>query len=316
MLVGVLPARSFDRSAVPSLPAPGRGVLFGAYVQVSPHTGPTRDLAWSRFESMIGRRMALDRQYYKWTQRFPTAEDVRSEALGRALVLSWSTRRPDGSRVSWRAIAGGRYDRAIDQRARGLAELSGPVYFSFDPEPGRPPFRGPMQGTPQDFVRAYRHLHDRLLRDGVRNLVFVLTLAASVYTQGLASQWWPGAEYVDVLAADGYNWYGCGVHKSPWFSFQRVFRAFYEYGAATHLPLMILEWGTGEDPARPGRKGRWIEDAGRTLRSWPNIVGVSYFDSGRNFLCPRWVDSSPSSLRAFTRMALSPYFNPSPTRRP
>ena len=43
------------------------------------------------------------------------------------------------------------------------------------------------------------------------------------------------------------------------------------------------------------------------LQRWPGIVAVLYFDADRG--CPRWVDSSASSLAAFRAMGAEPYFN-------
>jgi hypothetical protein len=260
--------------------------------------------------------MALDRQYYSWDDPFPTPGDVWSARLGRSLVISWKTSLRDGSVVLWKDIAAGEYDEIIDRRARRLAVLPGTVYFVFDHEP-RVRHRGPMPGSAKYFASAWRHVHDRFRMAGARNVVFVLTWAASAYRNGSVSRYWPGSKYVDALAADGFNWYGCNSRKhakGKWTSFREIFEGFYEYGLSRGKPMMILEWGTGEDHLRPMRKAEWISDAAETLKTWPEIFGVSYFHSGRNRSCQRWVNTSPQSLDAFRSMGADEYFNPESTQ--
>ncbi len=67
---------------------------------------------------------------------------------------------------------------------------------------------------------------------------------------------------------------------------------------------------------QPGRKAQWFRDAAATLKGWPEFKGVAYFHVHLNQGCPRWFDSSDSSLAAFREMALDPYFNPPPATSP
>ena len=249
-------ARSIPQHATgPGVPQ--SGAWFGAFVGLGDHTGWDRRTAVTGFEAAIGRTLALERVYYFWDQPFPTADDAWSRDQGRTLVLDWSARLSDQSTFTrWADIADGLYDDVIDQRAAALAAFGAPVYFSFDHEPERWVDKegDPKAGTTEDFVRAWQHIHDRFAADGATNVSYVLTLIARTYTLGNEDLYDPGDAYVDFLGADGYNWYGCPAHDGPWLSFQNIFAEFHGYGMARGKPMMILEYGSQEDPAIPGRK--------------------------------------------------------------
>src|SRR4029453_3634080 len=86
---------------------------------------------------------------------------------------------------------------------------------------------------------------------------------------------------------------------------------FHAFGAAHHKPMMLAEWAGREDPADPGHKATWIDEASTQLKKCADIVGVMYFDADKG--CARWVDTSASSLASFRAMAADPYFSPPPS---
>ena len=114
---------------------------------------------------------------------------------------------------------------------------------------------------------------------------------------------------MDVVAADGYNWFGCpGRTDAAWRSFREVFAPFHAFGAAHAKPMIVAEWGAHEDPAQPFRKARWIQEAATQLALWPDVKGAVYYHNDRG--CPRWVDSSPASLDAFRDIGADPWLSP------
>jgi hypothetical protein len=76
--------------------------------------------------------------------------------------------------------------------------------------------------------------------------------------------------------------------------------------------MMVAEWGTGEDPDVPGRKAQWFLDSLPQFQAMPYIKAIAYYDQTKSELCPRWLDTSQSSLDAFTAIGADPYFNPFP----
>jgi hypothetical protein len=214
-------------------PAPeGAGALFGAFVQPGPTTGPDRRAAVTSFESLIGRPIAMERIYYQWDEAWPTADDVWTRDASRIPFISWNTRLPDGSSVRWADIAAGKYDAVLHKRAAALIAFGSPVVFSFNHEPEN----DPVAGDASAFVAAYRHIHDVFQKDGVTNVIYAWTMMAWSFRSGNAAAHYPGDDYVDVVAADGYNQYGCPQGNAPWRSFGDIFAPFQAFGARTASP--------------------------------------------------------------------------------
>jgi hypothetical protein len=288
---------------------PESGALFGTFLRLDEHNGFERRKAMLDFEALVGRKMAVDRQYYLWEEMFPTADDYWSRDQGRTLYLSWNASRGDGSGCSrWADIAAGIYDADIDARAVAVSAFGAPLFFAFHHEPMTGPPGGETCGTPAEFIDAWRHVRERFIANGVTNVTWAVTFTAWSFMTGAAEDFYPGDAHTDLIAADGYNWFGCQHHQGPWREFDLVFNPFYLFGEAHNKPMFIAEYGTGEDPDVDGRKGQWFTNMAQTLKEWPLIKGVSYFNVGTT--CTRYVDSSQSSLDAFQADGADPYFNP------
>jgi hypothetical protein len=316
----LLVAPGLGRAAEPQAPAesqgatvaglPAYGALFGAYVGVDPHTGPDRQSATLRMEQQLGRRLGLQRVYHHWNDTIPSAYDVWVRDHGTRLLMSWDTRTRSGW-VTWRDVAAGRQDTVIRAKARALRAFRAPVLLIFQHEPE---LVRDKAGTPDEYIRAFRHIHDVMAASGATNVSMVLNLMAYTLRMGNGDAWYPGSAYVAALGADGYNWYGCtdpSVNGDVWIPFRDIFAAFYAWGRGKGKPLLIPEWGSSEDVAHPGRKARWIDNARATLKGWPAVKGVAYFNNKAVHGCPpRWIDSSSSALQAIRAMAQDPYFRP------
>jgi Bacterial Ig-like domain/Glycosyl hydrolase family 26 len=289
---------------------PSTGSLFGAFVAVGDRTGSNQTKAEAAFEAMVGRKMALDKEGYAWDEDWPDSFDNASRDQGRTLVFEWNASLFGGGVISWSDIADGLHDAEIDARAQDLKAFGAPAFFVFHHEPEDEVGEA---GTTQDFIDAYQHVHDRFVADGVTNVSYVLQLLAFTYAQGEADQYYPGDGYVDLLAADGYNWYSCPGRTDPWKTFAEVFQGFHDYGVAKGKPLFVQEFGSMEDPDDPGHKGQWITDAAATIKGWPQIKAVAYYHNGSpGANCDWWVDTSQASLDAFQAMGADSYFNPPP----
>ena len=111
---------------------------------------------------------------------------------------------------------------------------------------------------PEAFVELWRVMYDRLVNyHGLTNLIWV-------YNTGDSMKWYPGDEYVDVVAFDFYNQTLSGMHQ--WYDFmQKNFpdklRAISEFG---NIPPVSEIWADGQywsflipwwDNARTGQPG-------------------------------------------------------------
>jgi plastocyanin len=309
---GIQPPRFLPRSVDPASPSeggpklPATGALFGSSTSLGPEAGPSQWVGTLDFEEMIGREKTLTREFYNWDEVFPSAYEYWARDQGITLFVSWSSAKGGGDIVDWADIASGQHDALIDDRAESLIAFGAPLFFTFHHEPGV----NWNAGSPEEFVDAWQHVHDRFEAKGVTNVSYVLTLTAWAYSEGEAEKWYPGDAYVDLLAADGYNRYGCEGRNDPWTSFEDVFSAFYDYGVDKGKPMLVAEFASGEDPAVLGRKAEWITDAAQTLKSWPQIKGVSWYHNDSDPSCIYFVDTSESALDAYVEMGSDPYFNP------
>ena len=291
-------------STGPALPA--TGAFFGTNTPLNRMGTTTRTASRTAWELATGRAAAVVRTYHLWDDVFPNDYDYELRDLGQTPILSWGVSTNEVAVVTFADIAAGREDATINARAADVKAYGAPLFMIFDHEP-----EGIYGGTAAEFVDAWRHVHDRFEALGVTNVSWVLTLQAAHYKTD-PEAWYPGDTYVDLLGADGYNWYGCPDRTDPWKSFEQVFVDFYDFGVATGKPMMIPEWGSSEDPLLPDRKAQWITDAATTLKGWPEVKAVSWYDNGYPIGCDWWIDTSWPSLLSFAAMGKDSYFSPPP----
>jgi plastocyanin len=296
------------------VPLPDHGAMFGAFIELDFHNGEERRQAWTDFEALVGRTMAIDRQYPLWDDPWPTADDEWSRDQGHTLYFSWKAAHPDKTCVYWADIANGLYDAQIDAKAAELIAFGAPIFFAFNHEPTTVHTEEAC-GNAGDFVDAWRYIRERFIADGVTNVTYAWTMTAWSFLQSNAARFYPGDQAVDVIAADGYNWFGCRFHPGPWREPYEIFVDFHNFGVLHNKPMVIAEYGTGEDPDIPGAKAQWFANFGDLMKTWTDIKGVSYFNNG-NGSCDRWVDTSPESLDAFSANGADPYSNPPMTPAP
>ena len=301
-------AQAATTSGAPSIPGltstlvPIKG---GALVGIvaGPRNGRSREAEILYDEAEIQRRFDIDHLYYFWDQPFPGSYETQTALLGRIPLISWVPWRMDRTWIPWVQIAKGWHDPAIRAKARALKAFGSPVMLTFHHEPD-------TAGWPAaDYVRAWRRVVSIFRQERATNVVWVWNLTAYTFLPGGADPAWyyPGNDVVDWIAADGYNWYGSSFNPGPWRSFHDIFKSFYDWGRTRGKPLMIAEFGVLEDTTTPDpyRKARWFDDAARTIKSWPAIKAIVYFNQ-----FGWWFESSPQAIVAFRTLTNDPYFNP------
>jgi hypothetical protein len=292
--------------APPKLPK--TGALFGASANALGGGVEDNERVTTDFEDLVGRKLAVKRVYYSWRDAFPTDLEYWLKDRGTTPILSWTTSINGVPIVTWANVAAGRYDATIDARAADLKAYGAPLFFVFHHEPEG-------EGDPDDYIAAYRHVHDRFVADGVTNVSYAWVLMDYTFRIGPAAAdlWYPGDSYVDVIGSDQYNWYDCPGHEAPWNDFASLAQPFYDYGVGRGKPMMLAEWASREDGANPTRKAAWISGAEATLKTWPEVKVVAYYQNGAGSdVCALDVDTTPQALAAFTAMGADPWFNPPP----
>lgn len=255
-------------------------------------------------QAQLGRPLDINHSYYRWDDQVPSAEDRADVAAGRVPLISFNAITKAGQPVSWADIASGKYDARLRQVADGLKALGKPVLFTFNHEPENDQVRG----TPADYRAAWQHISDILAQEGASNVVKVYVCMG--WQPSTSAQYYPG-NAVDWVAGDPYNW--ADTQSQPnakWKSFQQAATPFYDWAKTTGKPIMIAETGSAEDPQDPTRKAQWITDMASTLKQWPQIKAVAYFDDGAGQGGPNtWSIQSPQAMAAWRAMAQDPYFS-------
>jgi hypothetical protein len=221
------------------------GALFGGNAQV------VQD------EARLGRRLAIVREYFRIGESFPWPADRTLMSRGSTLLVSL-----DATNIRYASVVVGHYDARILAFLRSLNQSAvhyhlGAIYISFQHEASSAHHR--TLGSPAEFVKAWDHIH-RLAESAHLNwsqggrLHWVLILSWRTYLprsdrtswqlrSGFASQYWPGATEVDIVAADGYDTVGCSLpaqSASPSYLFGSVVSFARAHGNA---PVFISEWG-------------------------------------------------------------------------
>jgi len=156
------------------------------------------------------------------------------------------------------------------------------------------------RNRPEEYIRAWKHIVEVFADEKADNIEWVwCPYAFSVpnTSENHISSYFPGSDYVDWLAVDGYNW-GDTRSWSKWTSWEELFKP--AYTALTDLsekPLMVAEVGCAESG---GSKAKWIEGAFRSLReNFTRVESIVWFNTRKE---TDWrIDSSPDSLFAFKK---------------
>ncbi|MET9497829.1 glycosyl hydrolase [Streptomyces sp. NPDC006552] len=271
--------------------APEQGALLGHYYGAG---------TVARTDARIGRTPAVHLTYYDWSDDWARAPATRTDfAQGRIPLINWE---PFG--IDFDDIIGGELDDTIRRRADGAKALGRPFFLDFAAEMNEE--EGWGGHDPDKYITAYRHIHDVFVDRGATNVVWTWCPNVTDSPDAPpAMDYYPGDRYVDWTGVDGYNW-GRSDPDFPWQSFADLFADIYEQLAAKGKPVIIGEMGSDE---AGGSKVSWIDGVVPALKArFPLIKAVVWFDVDKE---RHWrIDSSPSSLAAYRRLAQDPYLNP------
>jgi hypothetical protein len=267
---------------------------------------PWGTATWDRFEANAGKRVSVVHygQPPPWERGFDPVPFGLARKRGAIPAIDMSTKS-----VPLRDIARGSYDDSIAAWARGAKAWGRPFFLILDVEMNGPwePYGPTINGnTPQDFILAWRHMHDIFTAVGATNVTWVW--CPNIDTRGQFASYtdlYPGDRYVDWTGLDGYDWDGTA-------SFSSLFASSYArlLKLAPAKPIMLSQVGSEE---LAGEKAAWITDALATQvpRHFPRIKAVLWFN-WRIFERGRWlnweIESSPAAQSAFRQAIASPYY--------
>lgn len=299
---------------VEGVPLAERGIWIGAYSPPSP---------WESMAAVHGLEQAIDRRvdvvhlYKAWGEPWGqyNAETIRElvsvTADGRRALITWEpwvlskgVQQPD---FALAGIAAGEHDVYIRSWAEGLREFPGVIYLRpmHEMNGNWYPWAGGIEGNRStDYIAAWRHMYDVFDQVGASNVRWVWSpYAMDVPSSHTFEAYYPGDEYVDILAFDAYNWGtgGDGPAVQSTGRWQEVddllmdpYRRLARIGPQ---PVWLVEVSSAE---QGGDKANWL----RTLlgsRDYIRISAVIWFDVDKE---RDWRITSSASAAAAVAKAL------------
>lgn len=285
------PAAAEGQPRVFGLSAPG------ADYGLSSATGTAREL---------GRQLDVNSSFESWNfgNVFP-ADAMRVIArTGAVPEITWEPWDPTAGAkqptYTLERIAAGVFDRYVDSWATAIAAYGGPLYLRFAHEMTGNwyPWAPATTGTPPEvYVAAWRHVHDRFTAAGAHNVSWVWSPGVVEGQPTLLRDVYPGPDYVDVVAFDGYNTGSDEPEWGGWKGPEELFANTIKFCTmlAPDKPLWINEIGSTE---HGGDKAAWITDLFAYLRT-TRVTGVIWYDSPVETRDYR-LNSSPATFYAAT----------------
>ena len=170
----------------------------------------------------------------------------------------------------------GTHDIAIKEAAKILKQF-GDEYGGFFIRTMREMNLGhvwPWAGNEAKFKKAWIHIWDIFDGEGVNEYA---TWVWNPYVgndkrRALAPYYYPGDEYVDWIAFNGYNWDGQGIGEGKK-SFSNLFSAAYEDFIGRKKPMMVAETGMDNLGYRPS----WMLDVFETAKKdMPGLKALTF----------------------------------------
>jgi hypothetical protein len=266
-------------------------------------------------EAAIGRRLDVVHIYKSWGNSWgqfnaqTKAELESAGSDGRRVLLTWEPwlegQGVYQSDFSLAAIVAGLHEDYIRSWAAGLRSFGHVIYLRPMHEMNGdwyPPWGGTVNGnTPAEYAAAWRHIHHLFEDAGADNVRWVwCPYALDVPSTNEFESYYPGEEYVDVLALDAYNW-GVGggepdaQYPARWQNVDDLLRRPYQRLAGLgHQPVWLAEIGCAE---QGGDKAEWLRSLLESRR-YSRVSAIILFDADKE---RDWrVTSSTESARAFS----------------
>jgi len=306
--------------------APVTGALMGVHSDDDDDYAP-EEQGITKLEQALGRRLDINNRYYGDFDEFAKAGEMSwmetwDVEHGRIPLVGWGC--TDSDKVN-----NGSWDEVIRKTAQVMKAFGHEFFMRYCWEMDGDRKQWEVKG-PEKFIAAWRRMHGIFQAEGATNVIWVWTPNAAgfkdkrKYTndQPPAPFFYPGDEYVDWIASDGYNW---GVSKRDqgdrWRFVVEIFDEFMVFARQHPKPIMIGEYGAQEQPDDPEAKPQWFRVAHEAFQAKPrtaecpwcgvysDVAAIVYFDVNYGKHGDWRIMSSPESLAAYKVAADDPWFH-------
>jgi hypothetical protein len=251
----------------------GDGVWLGIFTE----KGPAEMAETAALEAKLDRRFASIMWFADFSLPFPAEAAKAAWDSGALPNVTWEPWLwTDNQRIHLADINGGTWDSYIAAWGAGAAAFGKPVLVRWGHEFNGNWYPWGLAKNGQSakaYIEAYRRVHDIVAKAGAANVIWVWSpnadsVPAESWNDPIAA--YPGDEYVDWVAIDGYDFDG-----KLWFS--DIFAATYaEVSRKIDKPIFVGETATGRKGAE---KAAWIDEMHEALATrFPGIKGVTWFN--------------------------------------
>ena len=265
-------------------------VTFGVHTPNDPFGGTTTKV--DALQQDIARRIDVVSWFQNWggepwvSQAHPHVFAAVT-AGGRLPMVTWEPWRPgDGPwqpRFSLQRIAGGEFDDYIARWARSLRALGTTIYLRpmHEMNGNWYPWSGTVNGNSAAlYKKAWVRMHTIFRAHGATNVRWVfspITEDWPLEPGNRFERYYPGRDYVDVLALDGYNWGATKPSFGGWRSFRATFASAYRRLARLgRQPIWIAEVGSATEG---GDKAQWVRSMFRTAAKMRRLRAIVWMDT-------------------------------------
>jgi hypothetical protein len=299
------------------IPVPATGCYHAAY---TPYTQDS-------FENLAGKSIAIELIYRSWkgSANFDQYSCDRIISSGAYPYLAWEPwdGNINSTTYSLQSIINGTHDALIQRWATGIKQWNKPLLLRWAHEMNGSwyPWDGFHNGGdtltgygsptkpdgPERYIDAYRHIHHIFDSIGVPKVSWVWcpnTMWDTTKVLNKISSYFPGADVVDWIGMNCYNW-GSSAAGMSWKSAEQMFRLTYTGAVAlADKPILVGESASTEVG---GDKAAWISATFGTIRTaFPKIKLFTWFNENKE---TDWrINSSPAALAAYRAAIADPYF--------
>ncbi|MFH1368413.1 MAG: CIA30 family protein [Elusimicrobiota bacterium] len=283
----------------------------GCYIGIFGATYPENLNALRRTEEKLGKKFSQVMRFLDWRRDFPAKDCENLYSAGYIPHITWEAwSMDDHTAVPLDDILAGKRDAYITKWARDSKAWGKPYMLRWGHEFNGDwyPWSVPKNG-PEKYVRAYRYIHDVFEKEGAKNVIWLWSPNNISYPptpDNTIVKAYPGDEYVDWIAVDGYNFGRQPGFNYGWNSFDTLFAGVYSDVVENipGKPIMIGEFGCGNVG---GDKIAWIRDMGKCLKEkYPAIKAAVWFNINKE---TDWrIDGQPDIAEAFRDVIKDDYF--------
>ena len=305
--------------------APAQGSLMGTHSDDSTNWSP-EEQGIVKLEAALGRHMDINNHYHgEWDS---IAED------GLSWLEYWDVQSGRIPLVGWgcydsNKIISGSQDDIIRRTAQQMKAFGHEFFMRYCWEMDGSRKQGTVKG-PEEFVAAWQRMHRIFAEEGATNVIWTWTANAAGFkdkrkysnNEPPGPHFYPGDEYVDWIAADGYNW---GVSErnqgDRWRQVFEIFDEFMVFARQHPRPIMVGEYGAQEQSKDPEAKARWMRISHDTLMNKPrtpecpwcgafsDVAAIVYFDVDYGSHGDWRIMSSDVTLQAYKEASDDPWFH-------